>query len=319
MNRKNKWDLLFEENPKEQLAVFLEELFYSLDDDEQIDIRYKTSHDDGHMQRQFAYGVKHAFDIIVSLPRPYCDVYIGIAPRKESTGTKKGIHRLQCLWADLDAKDGHTHESRLEQLCDLSLEPSLLVWSGGGFHAYWTLEESKSGPEALAEAERTMARIANALDGDPVHDRSRILRVPGTFNCKEQSNPRPVETVSLRRANKYPLQELSEWSIELCGGWEMDTSIALAPRSIQKDVLADPIRDGSRNASLTSVAGSLRSRGLDEGTLLSVLLSVNETRCSPPLSEDEVCRIALSISKYDAGTPRYRNSSAKRIFSKGGS
>jgi hypothetical protein len=309
---------IFQEN-KKQAADFLEMLFYPLDDDEQIEVRYKLVSGNGHMQREFAYSVRHALRIIESLPLPRCDIYFGVAPRMENTGTKEGINRIQCLWADLDAKGGHTRQSRREQISGLSLQPSILVWSGGGFQTYWIFEESESGPHALVQAEQTMARIAKALDGDAVHDYSRILRVAGTYNCKEQNNPRPVEMVPSRRANQYSLQELSEWSVELCGGWETDTPTAPITRSVQKDVLAYPVRDGSRNASLTSVAGSLRSRGLDENSILITLLQVNELSCSPPLPEDEVCRIALSISKYDAGTPRYMNSSATRVFDKGGS
>lgn len=308
----------FGENPKKQAAAYLTRLFYPLDEDEQIEIRYKPVSGNGHMQREFAYGTNHALKIIGSLPRPGSDVYVGVAPRQENTGTKEEVHRIQCVWADLDAKDGHTYESRLEQLSGLSLEPSILVWSGGGIHAYWMFEKSESGPEALFQAEQTMARIAKALDGDAVHNRSRILRVPGTYNCKELNNPRPVEMVSLIRCNEYPLEELSEWSAELCGGWKTDTTNAPTTRFTPKDVLADQIRAGSRNSSLTSVAGSLRSRGLDRGTLFSVLLSVNEGKCSPPLPVDEVLSIAKSVFKYDAGTPNYRNSSAKRIFDEGG-
>ncbi len=307
---------IFQEN-KEQAAEFLEMLFYTLDDDEQIEIRYKKAFGNGHMQREFAYSVRHALKIIESLPLLRCDIYFGAAPRVENTGTKAGINRIQCLWADLDAKDGHTRESRWEQISDLSLQPSILVWSGGGFQPCWMLEESESGPDALFQAEQTMARIAQALDGDAVHDRSRILRLPGTYNCKKRNNPRPVEMVYSIRCNEYSLQQLSEWSAELCGGWEIDTSNAPITRSTRKDVLANQIRDGSRNSSLTSVAGSLRDRGLDEDSILIVLLQVNALRCSTPLPEDEISRICRSISRYPAGQPRYRDSSTRRIRGRG--
>jgi len=64
--------------------------------------------------------------------------------------------------------------------------------------------------------------------------------------------------------------------------------------------LSEPIPEGSRNATLTSLAGTLRRRGYDEATIFAVLQTVNRERCRPPLPEDEVKRIVTSIAKYPA-------------------
>ena len=82
---------------------------------------------------------------------------------------------------------------------------------------------------------------------------------------------------------------------------------------VPREVLGGPVREGGRNVALTSVSGSLRSRGLDEETICHVLLEVNRLRCEPPLSEAEVIRIARSISKYPAGSLRYIGSPARRV------
>lgn len=68
--------------------------------------------------------------------------------------------------------------------------------------------------------------------------------------------------------------------------------------------LAEPIPEGSRNATLASLAGSLRKRGMDEATIFVVLQAVNRERCRPPLPEAEVKRIAASITKYPTGGER---------------
>ncbi len=71
-----------------------------------------------------------------------------------------------------------------------------------------------------------------------------------------------------------------------------------------RPALADgePIRDGTRNATLTSWAGSMRRRGMSEGAILAALLHENATRCVPPLDPAEVEKIAGSVARYAPAT-----------------
>jgi hypothetical protein len=62
-----------------------------------------------------------------------------------------------------------------------------------------------------------------------------------------------------------------------------------------------PIPEGTRNRTLTSIGGSKRAQGLSRDDLLDHLLAVNEARCTPPLDEGEVSRIAASVARYPAG------------------
>jgi hypothetical protein len=54
----------------------------------------------------------------------------------------------------------------------------------------------------------------------------------------------------------------------------------------------------NRNIRLTSIAGKLRNAGLSATALELALLQVNADRCSPPLGEEEVMRIAASVARY---------------------
>jgi hypothetical protein len=58
------------------------------------------------------------------------------------------------------------------------------------------------------------------------------------------------------------------------------------------------IREGQRNAMLASLAGTMRRRGASEGAIAAALMVENRLRCDPPLSDDEVRRIAVSITRY---------------------
>lgn len=58
------------------------------------------------------------------------------------------------------------------------------------------------------------------------------------------------------------------------------------------------IAEGERNSTLTSVAGLLRSFGLDQDQILFILRQQNEMRCNPPLPDNEVVVIASHIVQY---------------------
>ncbi len=73
--------------------------------------------------------------------------------------------------------------------------------------------------------------------------------------------------------------------------------------------VSERIPSGSRNATLTSIAGSMRRRGLAADEIRAALEAVNERRCMPPLDVSEVGSIAASVGRYEPqetiGRPTY--------------
>lgn len=59
------------------------------------------------------------------------------------------------------------------------------------------------------------------------------------------------------------------------------------------------ISEGKRNAQLASIAGAMRRWGACEESILAALRKENVTKCKPPLPDEEVYRIAMSISRYE--------------------
>jgi hypothetical protein len=55
---------------------------------------------------------------------------------------------------------------------------------------------------------------------------------------------------------------------------------------------------GGRNFALTSIAGSMRAKGLGQSAIEAALLVHNSEQCIPPLPDKEVLNIARSIAKY---------------------
>ncbi len=70
--------------------------------------------------------------------------------------------------------------------------------------------------------------------------------------------------------------------------------------------VGDRIPLGQRNKELASIAGSMRRRGLGEAEMLAALTVANERRCDPPLEEEEVRKVAASVSKYEPASDLVR-------------
>lgn len=62
------------------------------------------------------------------------------------------------------------------------------------------------------------------------------------------------------------------------------------------------LAEGKRNASLMSIGGTLKSRGLDQSQIATALSALNQVLCHPPLEASEVAQITQSLSKYQEAT-----------------
>ena len=61
----------------------------------------------------------------------------------------------------------------------------------------------------------------------------------------------------------------------------------------------NPIPDGARNISLTSLAGQWHTIGYSGEEIYKELLYVNAVACNPPLDNNEVLSIVNSIKRYE--------------------
>ena len=70
------------------------------------------------------------------------------------------------------------------------------------------------------------------------------------------------------------------------------------------DFVEGSIPDGRRDTVLTQWAGVLRGQGLTPNEMEAALLAINGARCSPPLPDSEVLKIAHSIGKKPRDTAK---------------
>jgi putative DNA primase/helicase len=95
--------------------------------------------------------------------------------------------------------------------------------------------------------------------------------------------------------DQTPLAAIPEWLFELI---QTKSEASEEPGTAME---ADKILVGQRNNALASLAGSMRRKGLSEAAIEAALLTENLSRCEPPLSDEEVGKIARSIGRYDPG------------------
>jgi hypothetical protein len=124
---------------------------------------------------------------------------------------KEYIAALNCLYAEFDAKDfGGELDATLAHVLDLTVPPSVIVASGGGYHCYWLLDEPfmLDTDDERARAVDVQARWTTFVRGDKAaKDIARVLRVPGTLNYKYEP-ARPVAFVEQDYTRTYTLDEL---------------------------------------------------------------------------------------------------------------
>src|SRR5207245_8810665 len=77
------------------------------------------------------------------------------------------------------------------------------------------------------------------------------------------------------------------------------------------------IREGARNTTLASLAGSMRRAGGSVGAITAALLNENHERCKPPLPTDEIHKIARSIGRYAPPPPAQAKLQARATHARG--
>jgi len=93
--------------------------------------------------------------------------------------------------------------------------------------------------------------------------------------------------------NDHPVAEVPSWLIEFL---KRDKALPQAKQR-GENPSSNFLSTGSRNNDLTSLAGAMRRKGMEQEQIEASLLAVNQTMADP-LPDHEVCAIAKSIAKY---------------------
>jgi putative DNA primase/helicase len=148
----------------------------------------------------------------------------------------------------------------------------LVRTASGGLHLYFRH------PEQLV---KTGIRVAPGLD---VKAAGGYVVAPPSLGA----NGKPYEWIV--SPEDAQLADPPEWLLEILGRGR--------PKGPAGPV-GERIPPGRRNRELTSLAGTMRRRGMGEKEILAALRVANEQRCQPPLEVEEVEKIAASVARYE--------------------
>jgi hypothetical protein len=170
-----------------------------------------TFNKDNTKESHWFNDYKQAAAFIKTLPA--IDVYVGVGLSPKSYGPharclQKDIIGIPALWIDIDIQDAVHKKPNLPgsikeamKLFDwLEQKPTMIVNSGHGLQAWWVFNEpwTFDGESEHSDAASLAKRFVYGFklhaakynwDVDSVHNLDRVLRVPGTMNCKSKLVP----------------------------------------------------------------------------------------------------------------------------------
>lgn len=137
-------------------------------------------------------------------------VYYNVFPAiDKKSGKKRGgnlnVQHLNHLFSEFDEDKGATWET----IENLPVPPSIIVFSGGGWHCYWLLKEPvKITSENREYLKKVLYGWVDFTGGDDgAKDQARVLRVPTSFNNK-YDEPKQVVFVKKDYSLEYSFDEL---------------------------------------------------------------------------------------------------------------
>lgn len=170
------------------------------------------------------------------------------------------------------------NEDRLSELEALGLKPHVLTPKGGHFY--------------IKHPGYHVKPLVNVIPGIDIRGDGSYANVVGT----RKDNGKYTVLIPPINGTLYKVTDLPEYLQDALQNGSK-------PKRRSAKAIATKITQGQRNASLVSLAGSMRRYGASKDAILVALQQINNTQCDPPLGGKEVQDIAESISRYEPGGP----------------
>lgn len=240
------------------------------------------------------------------------NIHHGVNPRfrrPKKHGLNADVSHYIAVWVDVDF---HGHEEAIRKqfvdtvrdLQQRGLDPSVIVESGRGLHAYWFFDK----PYTVAQARPICAGIQDYFKiSDAVHDPRRILRVPGFANLKDPKNPCWCKVLDATWT-RYPIERFKDFVISDLKKSKEDldaedeeraaasvTSLKSRDPKLQ-EALSKGVDEsggphGGRHLSATAVVGYFCRYSKTKRIAETNAENWNRALCRPPLPDEEVQRM----------------------------
>ena len=150
-----------------------------------VELRYKMG--DRMVQEFFSIDrLENMARRSIALSSEGCEVYFGVSTRLERKGRKESVASVPGFFADLDFDPFEAGGiDALERLDKFTPQPTALVHTGGGVHAYWRIKTPLLPAPNTCALVRALTREVGA--DSAATDLSRVLRVPGTWSWKRDA------------------------------------------------------------------------------------------------------------------------------------
>ena len=228
--------------------------------------------------------------------RPPMDknIYFGVYSRFRKDGKAQSCSTTKVLWVDYDAgMEGLTVYERVKKVqSNIKAaglpEPSVLVSSGNGIHAYWILKERQQ------EVQEILKAMVLATNGDMrATDKARIMRLPNTLNVKDIKSLK-CEIVQADYSLIYDLEDIKA----ALGGYigqAKEKLLQVKPEptntlinSINPDrpciaAMLKGVPDGERNFALGRLTKWLQIKGYTKKKSQQVILEWNSLNDPPEI------------------------------------
>ena len=250
---------------------------------------------------------------------------VGALNKKAS---REDIKTVDYFHVDIDPEEGQDLKKEQERCLDSLTDklpkgipaPTCIVFSGGGYQAFWKLEESIqiNGDTGLAEETKLYNKQLETVFGaDHCHNVDRIMRLPGTINIPDakklkkgrtraradllefNDNTNPITAFKKYQEKTYTSQS----SIEVSAEGEIPESLEnfAETYAISKKILK-LIQDGkvsgkrydSRSEAVFAVICNLKQNGVPDNVIVWVLTNPAHKISERPLEQNNPQKYVLA-------------------------
>jgi putative DNA primase/helicase len=188
------------------------------------------------------------------------------------------------------------------------------------------MKNGKNGKATLSALVKQHENFATRMAGSPTGGEHYHFKSPGYKIGNRAGFAHGIDfrgdggyiVVAPSRRSEGVYAWTNDSDIAPCPAWLLDlikTEKSAEVKATASD--ADKIVAGSRNAYLASLAGSMRNKGAVPEAIHAALIAQNQSKCAPPLSDEEVATIANSISKYEpSASVVHTEITAEELFTK---
>ena len=194
------------------------------------------------------------------------NVYAGANPRRASGDRDAGgVALARCVFVDIDNCQNIGRVRRAISEAGLPA-PTIILFSGGGYHLYWRLEDAIADMARWTRLQRGIIAKLKGVGLDQVdgkiHDAPRIMRLPGFTNHKRGV---PAALIECEPARVYAVAEFPEGEAPSVFECAPQTNVSiedarLAYKTMQ--FISGGAPEGERNARLFAAACDMAGCGI---------------------------------------------------------